>query len=62
MVAKSQLDSDVSNALVFGVCTFPINKKNLYEQNNQRYENTLNFINCGKDVGKFRVKVEIISG
>lgn len=55
MRAKSQLDSDATSAMVFGVASLPLTKKGILEQAKHTYETALIFVDQGKEVGKFTV-------
>lgn len=59
MVAKSQLDSDATSAMVFGVASLPLTKKGLLEQNKAVYESNLIFVDQGKEVGKFAANISL---
>ena len=38
MIAKSQLDSDATNAMVFGISSIPLTKKVLLEQKGYQFK------------------------
>jgi hypothetical protein len=48
MIAKSSLDADATNAMVFGVSSLPITKQGLLEQKGYRFETELLFVERGK--------------
>ena len=47
-MAKSQLDSDATSAMVFGVSSLTLTKENLLLQNKAMYEASLTFMDQGK--------------
>lgn len=48
MIAKTQLDCDATNALIFGVCSLPFTKHRFLEESKNIYENKLVFVDRGK--------------
>lgn len=56
-MAKSQLDSDATSAMVFGVSSLPLTKANILLQNKALYEASLTFVDQGKEVGQFSVRI-----
>ena len=59
MAAKSQLDSDATNAMVFGVCSLPFTKNRLFEQPKYEYETNLQFSERGREVGRFSIRITL---
>jgi hypothetical protein len=47
MMAKSQLDSDATSAMVFGISSLPLTKVSILH-NKSAYEAKLNFVDQGK--------------
>jgi hypothetical protein len=60
MMAQSQLNEDAAHAVMLGYCSFPFTKSRLLEQSSFIYETSLVFMDRGKEVGKFSVRISFV--
>ena len=56
-MAKSQLDSDATSAMVYGINSLPITLSRLNELPNRTFTSELTFSDRGKEVGQFSIKI-----
>lgn len=60
MMAKSQLDSDATAAMVHGISSLPITMLRLSELSDHKFASEMVFSDRGKEVGRFSIRIKSI--